>query len=290
MKSIKTTVLVAALVAALATPAAAAELEKVWEKDGFALPESVFWDGQAKVLYVSNIAGTSPSEKDGNGYISKLSADGKVLAEKWVTGLDAPKGMAAHKGKLYVSDIDRLVVVDLASARIQRSFSAPGAKFLNDVTVDEKGVVYVSDMMDNAIWRLEGTKFVKWLEDPQLEAPNGLKAERERLVVAAWGPLSGQGFASTKPGMVKAVSYTDRLVRDLGPGFGNLDGLEPDGKGGYVVSDWLNGGVFSVSRQGKALPLVKLPQGSADIGIIPEQKLLLVPMMMDGKVAAYKLP
>lgn len=284
----KTTLLAAALAVSLAAPAAAADLARAWETAGFAQPESTLWDPAAKVIYVSNVNG-SPPDKDGNGYLSKLNADGKVVTEKWVIGLDAPKGMAVAKGRLYVSDIDRLVVIDTASSRIVKTYPAPGAKFLNDVAIDDKGNVYVSDMVDNTIWRLAGGKFDKWLVDPQLENPNGLRAEANRLVVAAWGPMTGDGFATARPGPLKAVGF-DGMIRDLTAGFGHLDGLEPDGKGGYLVSDWMSGGVFAVSRQGKVAKLLQLGQGSADIGLIPEHKLLLVPMMMDGKVAAYKLP
>lgn len=284
----KKTLLAAALAALLTVPAVAADLSKAWETAGFAQPESTLWDPAAKAIYVSNVNG-NPPDKDGNGYISKLNADGKVVSERWAIGLDAPKGMAVSKGRLYVADIDRLVVIDTASSRIVKTYPAVGAKFLNDVTIDDKGNVYVSDMLDNAIWRLNGGKFDKWLVDPQLENPNGLKAEATRLVVAAWGPMTGDGFNTSKPGALKAVS-ADGMIRDLNQGFGHLDGLEPDGKGGWLVSDWMSGGIYSVSRQGKTTKLLPLGQGSADIGIIPEQKLLLVPMMMDGKVVAYKLP
>jgi DNA-binding beta-propeller fold protein YncE len=273
----------------LSVPALAAEPVKVWETSGFANPESVLWDGAKKVLYVSNLNG-APPDKDGNGYISKLNAEGKVVVEKWVTGLDAPKGMAVFKGRLYVSDIDRLVVIDTATGKVTKTYPAPGAKFLNDVTVDDKGVVYVSDMVDNVIWALNGGKFDKWLADAQLENPNGLKAETGRLLVASRGAMTGKGFDTSKQGALKAVTLPDKMIRDLTPGFGNLDGVEPDGKGGYVVSDWVAGGVFSVTRQGKVAKLLNLKPGSADISTLPEQKLLLVPMMMDGVVAAYRLP
>ncbi|MGE5547218.1 MAG: SMP-30/gluconolactonase/LRE family protein [Solirubrobacterales bacterium] len=287
----KTAILAAASVLALAASAGAAEPkpEKVWEATGFAQPESVLWDPAAKALYVSNVNGV-PNEKDGNGFISKLSPDGKVLVQKWATGLDAPKGMAVFKGRLYVSDIDRLVVIDTASGKMTKTYAAPGAKFLNDVTVDDQGAVYVSDMLTDTLWRLAGGRFDKWLTDAQLESPNGLKAERGRIVVASWGPMTGNGFETSKLGSVKVVSTADKTVRVLSPAFGNLDGIEPDGKGGYLVSDWMNGGVFRTDRQGRPTRLLSLDQGSADIGAITDQKLLVVPMMMHAKVVAYRLP
>jgi sugar lactone lactonase YvrE len=265
-------------------PAAAAE--PLWEASGFANPESVLWDPAKKVLYVSNING-APLDKDGNGYISKLSQDGKLLAEKWAMGLDGPKGMAVFKGRLYVSDIDRLVEIDSNTGKITKAYPAAGAKFLNDVTVDDKGAVYVSDMLTNTIWRLTGGKFESWLMDPQLQNPNGLKAESSRLVVAAWGPMTGEGFATKAPGGLKAVTFADKMIRDLTLPFGNLDGLESDGKGGWLVSDWVAGTLFQLDRRGQPTTLIDLPPGSADIGTIPEKGIVLVPLMMDGKVQAY---
>lgn len=285
----KRLLLAAALLAAAAPPAAAQSLDKAWEATGFANPESVLWDAARTVLYVSNVNG-APPDKDGNGFISKLSPEGKLITEKWVTGLDAPKGMALAKGRLYVSDIDRLVAVDVGSGKIVKTWAAPGAKFLNDVAVDDKGDVYVSDMLDNAIWRLSAGKFDKWLADPMLESPNGLKADKGRLIVASWGPMTGDGFATSQLGALKAVSIADKMIRDLGPRFGNLDGLEPDGKGGWLVTDWLNGGLFQADKRGQARRLQFLDQGSADIGVVPERKLVVVPMMKHGRTVAYRLP
>lgn len=281
--------LAAAILALAALPATAKQPKKVWEAVGLANPESVLWDGERKTLYVSNVNGV-PTEKDGNGTISKLAPDGKVTAEKWVTGLDAPKGMAIAKGRLYVSDIDRLVVIDINSGKITKTYAAKGAKFLNDVAADADGTIYVSDMVDNAIWRLSGGKFDKWLADAQLEHPNGLKVDKGRLMVAAWGPMTGEGFATSAPGRLKAVSIADRIIRDVSEPFGNLDGLEPDGKGGWLVSDWMAGALFRVDAKGRPTRLLSLDQGSADIGFMPQDGIVLVPMMKHGRVVAWRLP
>ena len=278
-------VLVVAVAALLSGPAASARgLAKAWETAGFANPESVLWDAGQQVLYVSNVNGR-PVDKDGNGYISKLSADGHVLARRWVVGLDGPKGMAVHDGRLYVADIDRLVVVDTASGKLIKTYPAGGAKFLGDVTIDPDGVVYVSDMLADAIWRLADGRFERWLADPALEAPNGLKAERDRLVVASWGSTGAVKVA----GSLKTVGYGDRAVHTLAAGLGSLAGVEADGDGGYLVSDYVKGVVLRVTRTGRVHTILTLSQGSADIGTIPAQHLLVVPMMMDGTVAAYRL-
>jgi len=66
------------------------KLTKLWEATGFHRPESAFFDAEADIIYVSNVDGT-PTEKDGKGFISKLSAEGKVISLECVSGLNAPK-------------------------------------------------------------------------------------------------------------------------------------------------------------------------------------------------------
>ncbi len=136
------TVAVLALTVALAACGDSNAPTKIWEATGFQNPESALADTATDTIYVSNVAG-GPGDRDGNGYISKLTLDGKATAEKWVTGLDAPKGLALSGGKLYVADLDKLVEIDVASGTIVTKHEAPGAKILNDVTVDGEGRVYI---------------------------------------------------------------------------------------------------------------------------------------------------
>jgi outer membrane protein assembly factor BamB len=269
--------------------ALAAELEQAWQVTGLDGPESAVLDATEGVLYVSNVNG-EPAAADGNGYISKLSLAGEIQDKEWVTGLNAPKGLALHDGKLYVSDIDELVVIDTASGEITARHKAPGATFLNDVTAHQDGRVFVSDMMQNQIWKLEGDQFEVWVEDQALENPNGLLAEQDRLVVGAWGKPN-EDFSTDVPGHLKAVDYQSKEITSIGPGdpIGNLDGVEPDGQGGYLVTDWFSGGLYDIGADGKAEMIMDLNQGSADHEFVEDENLAVIPMMMDGTVNAYKI-
>lgn len=274
---------------ALAAPASAAEPQQVWEAGGFKGPESALYDADADVIYVSNVNG-EPAGKDGNGFISKLSPEGEITELEWVTGLDAPKGLALADGKLYVSNIDELVEIDVASGKIAQRYPAEGAKFLNDVTADDEGRVYVAGMMTNTIWVLEDGKLSKMIEDEALDNPNGLLAQDGKIVVGSWGKMNPD-FSTDVAGHLKVVDPSTKKVEPLGKTdpIGNLDGVEPDGKGGYYVTDWLNGGLFHIAADGSATKLLPLKAGSADLGMIPEKKLLLVPMTMDNAVLAFKV-
>ncbi len=281
-------IMVLGLIVGLTGPAWAGAVQ-VWETTGFKSPESALYDAGRDVIYVSNINGGG-LDRDGNGYISKVGPDGAVIEAEWATGLDAPKGMALHGGRLYVSDIDKLVEVEIESGKVVARHAAAGAEFLNDVTVDQNGQVYVSDMFTDTIYRLADGSFGVWLKSPALESPNGLVAEMDRLLVATWG-IRTEGFETKSLGHLKAVSLDTKAVSSLGDGtpVGNLDGLEPDGKGRYLVTDWVAGGLFLVDPSGTAEKLLVLSQGSADLGFIAKKGLVLVPMMLDDKLIAFRL-
>lgn len=277
-----------ALAASLTACGGSDQPTKVWEASGFQNPESALPDTAGGVIYVSNVAG-KPNDKDGNGFISKLSLDGKVTAERWVTGLDAPKGLALFEGQLFVADLDQLVQIDVASGAVAARHQAPGAKILNDVAVDADGRVYVSDWAGNAIWRLAGGTFEKWLESEDLKSPNGLLVEGDKLVVAAWGAMEAD-FSTKTPGNLLTVSIADKTIASLGNGapVGNLDGLEPFDSDSYIVSDWVAGKVFRIARSGEATELLSISQGTADLGFVAGTRTAIIPLMVDGKVVAYK--
>jgi DNA-binding beta-propeller fold protein YncE len=273
---------------ALAGSATAGEPQKVWEASGFRNPESAVYDPASGAIYVSNVNG-EPAAKDGNGFISKLTPDGKTTALEWVKGLDAPKGLALAGGRLYAADIDRLVEIDVAGGEVVARHDAPGAKFLNDLTADAAGRVYASDMATSSVWVLEGGKLSVLVRDDALDHPNGLLAEAGRLVIASWGSM-GSAAPTQASGHLRVVDLATKRVSDLGTPTltGKLDGVVPDGKGGYLVTDWVNGGLFRATTQGESARLLPLKQGSADLGTGPGG-LVLIPMMMEGTLLAYRI-
>ena len=131
------------------------KLELLWQTDSIiAIPESVLPDIKGGVLYVSLING-SPWEADGRGGVGRLSMDGKKFDSLWITGLSAPKGMGINGNRLYVADISDLVIIDIKNGKIEKKIAIDSAKGLNDVTITDKGVVYVSDSRTAKVWRVE---------------------------------------------------------------------------------------------------------------------------------------
>jgi len=263
--------------------------ELLWELEGFNNPESVVYDKKNNVLYVSNVNG-QVSEKDGNGFISKVSLDGAILKKDWVAGLDAPKGLAMHGDKLYTADIDTLVEIDIPSAAITNRYQVADAVFLNDVAAGESGEIFVSDTMKDRIHSLKDGKFSIWLETPELLSPNGLHVDGGSLVVGAWG-VKTEGFNTETPGHLLRVMLRDKSISNIGDGspLGNLDGVEADLDGDYYVTDWVAGKLFHIDRNGHADLMLELEQGMADLEFIEGKDLILLPMMLSNKLLAYQL-
>ena len=274
--------------------AAAADLPattQLWSLGGFNNPESVYDDAARGVLYVSNVNGT-PLDKDGNGYISRVTPDGKLETLKWIEGLNAPKGMVMQGAKLYVSDIDRLIEIDAVAGKIANSYPAEGAIFLNDTAVDAAGNVYVSDIAARKIWQLKDGKMSIWYGDDGLMHPNGLRVEGGKLIVAGWGRDMHDDGSTTVQGNLFTIDLATKALDNLGGGqpIGNLDGLERDSAGNFLVTDWFHGALFRIREDGSYDTLLDLNQGSADLEVVDDGKTAIVPMMMDNAITAYSIP
>ncbi|NCN40346.1 hypothetical protein GW916_03765 [bacterium] len=249
-------------------------------------PESVYFDAASKFVFVSNIAGDG-AVKDANGWISKLDSAGKMLEPRWISGLDAPKGMRSRGDILWVSDIDRVHQIQISTGKILKSTDVEGAKFLNDIAIDKSGNVFVSDTITSKIHLISGDTVQVFVEGPEYESPNGLLVDGDELLVAAWGLTTD--WTTKVPGKLYALNLSTKKRRDITPmPLGNLDGLEIENGGNYLVSDWVSGKVYRISKDGSAKELLSLEQGAADIGYVPDSGLLIVPQMAKNKVSLHK--
>jgi hypothetical protein len=264
--------------------------------NGFENPESAPWDGATGSFYVSNIGPgpINPLGREPDGYLSRISGEGRLVAAKWVTGLRSPKGIHRRGDDLLVADVGQVVIVDVAGAKIRQTIDLDpvGAKFPNDVTVDDRtGDAYVSDTLRNTIYRIPpgGAKAEVWLESEALDSPNGLFLDGDRLMVASSGTdPDGDGPAEPKPGRILVVDLATRRVGPLGdmPPLGPLDGIEKLG------SDWIvtgNGTVWRVTPDGKASEVTKIAK-AADLGLRPGDRVAAVPTLSDNTVVFLTLP
>ncbi|MCF6241059.1 MAG: hypothetical protein L3J74_06910 [Bacteroidales bacterium] len=255
-----------------------ANTQKIWKTEQkLQTPESVLYYPKDNILFVSNIAG-KPTDKDDTGFISKVDLNGKIIDLKWVKAISAPKGMAINNGKLYVSNIDELVEIDIAKAKITKRYKAPGATFLNDVAINRYGTVFVSDMGKNTIWYLNGNKFEIWLASDVLQKPNGLFCEPNYLLIGNKNYILKVHYKSKQ-----AIRYIENT--------GSIDGLVTMGDDTYLISDWV-GNVYKVAAGKERVKIFSTGDkniNAADIEYIQSKKMLLIPTFFDNRVAAYKI-
>src|SRR5581483_8095092 len=227
--------------------------------------------------------------RDGNGRIAKLTGDGKVVKADWVTGLNAPKGLRACNGTLWTSDIDEVVGIDIASGTVTSRVKVPNAQFLNDVECASDGTVYVSDMMANRIITVKDGMPSVFAEGEQLEYPNGILLDGDRLIVGGWGKPKPD-FSTDVPGRLFALDLKTKKKTLITPKpFSNTDGLESDGHGGYITSDNPAGKLYHVSATGEAKVVREFMPGIADIAFVADKNIVVIPHMPQNQVAAYDL-
>ena len=245
---------------------------------GVKTPESVVVAPDGKI-YVSEI---NEFGKDGDGQISVIEGDKlKVFA----TGMDDPKGLAYAKGALYVADKTRILKVDKGGKwKVFVAADAFPAKpqFLNDLTFDAEGNLYVSDSGDlkgagGAVYRITPQGKVTALvtaEDKRVLAPNGLLPDGK-------GNLLMVDFVS---GILYRITLKTGGMVQIAEGFGGGDGVVRDRKGTLWVSDWKNGRIFSLKKDGTMKLEKDGFKAAADIGLSADGKFLLVPDMKAGEV------
>lgn len=264
----------------LTAQAQSVSLQKKWETPAVLKePESVIFDQKNQVIYVSNINDPSGGA-DGNGSIGKLSLAGEVMEAEWVLGgMDAPKGLGLHKGLLYVADLTNIVVIDVAQGKVVETIAVEGAGMLNDITIDEKGTVYISDSKNKKIFSLVNHKAEVWLENEVFQTPNGLLAHNKELYVIDMGS-----------GIFYKVDKKTKALSEIANGLKGGDGIVAYGKD-FIISNW-NGEINHVFANGKVEKLLDTKDAkvnAADIAYIPKLNLLLVPTFFANTVAAYEI-
>jgi hypothetical protein len=256
---------------------------------GFATPESVLHDRTGDIYLVSNISG-DPLERDGDGFITRLSPDGTVLQARFIDGategvtLNAPKGMALKGDTLFVADIDVVRAFDRSSGASLGERAVAGASFLNDLALGPDGTLYVTDSGfgpgfeptgTDAVYRFgpDGAQAVA--TGTELSGPNGIVALDDALLMVGFGGAA-----------VLRIPLDGGPPEELAtlPG-GQLDGIVRLDDGTLLVSSWEAGAVFRVAPDGTATEVaVDNVEAPADIGWDAERGRLLIPLFQADRV------
>ena len=254
------------------------KLQKVWETpEGLSTPESSLYNPGDNFIYIANI-GSGNDVKDGNGYISKLNTKGEFVEKQWVSGLNGPKGMGVVKNKLYVTDIDEVVEIDLKSAKILKKFKTSLARKLNDIATDKEGKIYVSDEQKHFVMIVGKDSLEVFAASDQLSKMNGVCDFGKEIILGSMGNMV-------------AIDKATKAIRILVENVGFTDGIIVVGPNKIITSDWR--GKVQLVEPGKPIEILlntsPIKINAADLGFIPSQNLLLVPTFNSNKVMAYKL-
>ena len=255
------------------------------EQAGFATPESVLYDPAADQYLVANING-GPLEKDDNGFVSRVSPAGEIVALKWIDGasaatvLHAPKGMALSGDRLYIADIDSVRSFARDTGAPAGAIAVSGARFLNDVAADSSGNIYVSDNMTGAIHRITpASEVVRLVPGASLGSPNGIAIQGTTLYCA---DMLGRRILAI-------ASSGEPQSRWTLPQAG-LDGLVMLGDGSALVSSWQGKAVYRCFADGSVRAIMTGIEAPADIGFDSKRGLVLIPHFMGNRIEARPLP
>ncbi|MSQ96280.1 MAG: hypothetical protein EXR98_17245 [Gemmataceae bacterium] len=262
---------------------------------GLKNPESVCIGGDGRT-YITEIGEFG---KDGDGRVMVIDKTGKAVP--FAVGLDDPKGIVAWTNMLFVNDNKRVVRIDpkgkVTVLVDEKSFPTPPL-FLNDICVDEKGTLYVSDSGDlkgngGAIYRIQVVNDPKVKDkskviittvsdgkrNPQIKTPNG-------LVMDGVNHLLVLDFAS---GELLRIRVTDGQTTKVADGFDGGDGLAWDYFGQLFITSWKHGKVWGIPRPAVAPILVASGfESAADLCLDSSGRFFLIPDMKAGTLT--KLP
>ncbi len=251
-------------------------ITELWSTDTIMkTPESVLFDSVRKVLYVANMNRVDGG--DNTGFITKMDTDGTVIDLHWVDGLNEPRGMGIYENKLFATDMDRIIVIDLEKGELVESIPVEGAVFLNDLAIGRDGTVYFSDSHAGKLQYYKDGEIIDWF--PEYPNPNGLLDAGEDLIVCA---------TATKE--IRRVNKATGTYEVMATGI-NGDGIEHSGiQDYYIVTEW-EGRMHIIGKDTiqTVLDTSKEKINSADIGYNPNEKIIYVPTFFDNRVVAYTL-
>ena len=298
------TMMVAALVAlASAMPLVAQEPQII---TGLKQPESIAI-GPAGKVYVSE---TGEYEKANDGYISVLEG-GKL--RQFATGLDDPHGIKWFKDHLFVADNMGFVWRIDTRGTVERFVDATDfprkITNFNDLEIDTQGNLYISDSGDwegggGIIFRISQDKKIDVVitdqDDSRLASPNGLLMDGpDKLLVVDYttGNLLRIDLKAALPMSGTAVLQpVSKTMEKVAGGFGASDGLVRDARGRLIITDYAGHRVFVLAKPDAKPPekpqeiTVSGIESSADLGISPDGKSLIIPDMGGGKLATVPMP
>lgn len=239
---------------------------------GLSGPEAVRFDETQMVYFISNFNGGG-NDLDANGFIAKVDAKGNTVDLKFMMGteespLHAPRGMYIEEGSLWVADVAGVHIFDTKTGAHQNfvDFSSFEPGFLNDISSDGSGAVYVTDTGKPVVYKIENNTPSVFLDSLAIY-PNGVTydSENKLFVLAPWRQETAF-YAFNSSGEVNSHYNFEG---------GNFDGLEFDDSMLLVASQVDQS--IRVHDGTTSKILIHTIGRPADIGIDRTNKIIAVP-------------
>jgi DNA-binding beta-propeller fold protein YncE len=244
-------------------------------------PAGFIVDPASGAYFIANENG-GPSDRDNNGFITKLDENGKIVKLKFIAGgvgvtLHAPKGLAVLGTTLYVSDIDKVRRFDIHTGRSlgEIDLSAFKVDFLTGLATDGAGVLYIADTGANTIYKVDTGHLSRptvLVKDAALEGPHGLAVNPSTgaLVAVSWN--KGKILEIAKDGAVK-VLFANSFFNAR---FGNLAGVDFDAFGNMYVSDFSQGKVVRIDSDFRIQTIAEFLTTPASVAIDRKNHLIMI--------------
>lgn len=282
--------------------AATAQPQRIATVDGLSQPEALTFDPSQNFYFVSNANG-SPGVKDGNGFISRITADGVMDSLHFIQAgrdsvqLDAPMGSRVQGDTLWVLDVDKLrgfnshtgkplVTVDLSPLK---------ALFLNDLAIDSTGEFWITDTgiqvgadgkmahpgPDRILHVAHDRSISVAVSTPLLSSPDGIDWDQrgKRFILAPFAGPSVQEWRAGDPG-----------PRDIAPGKGKFDGVEVEKNGHILITSWNDSSVSTLEGPKLVPRISKLSYQPADVSMDASHSRVGIVSLAANKFELWEWP
>ncbi|MTI88281.1 MAG: hypothetical protein FH748_09965 [Balneolaceae bacterium] len=253
-------------------------------ENGLQGPEAVRFDPKHDVYFISNFNGGG-NTLDANGFITKADSNGRIIELKFIQEdgeypLHAPRGMFITETELWVADVIGVHSFDLKSGKQNSfvSFKDFEVGFLNDVSADEQGNIYITDTGTSRVYIIQNGAPSVYLDALPI-APNGISRDinQNRFVLAPWGG--------------------DSLFYSFGPEKNLQEYASMDG-GYFDGIEFMDDYMLTSSQQDSSIRiydgkdnhiLIHTPGRGADIGIDTARRRIAVPYIALNRVDIWEL-
>ena len=263
-------------------------------------PESVIADDD--FLYITDIGPRlNPIDKDGDGKIWRVTKEGKFVDSTFFKAkLNSPKGTAIHNNRLYIADIDRVVVFDTKSGAFVKEINLEkiGVKLVNDLCIKDGKELYATCTILGKVLRIpiDDESGISFLNIPEIKGANGISYNNQCNCLAVVG--LGSFDASRGAGEIYIVSLygakpDSKKIKGIA---GFFDGVEWLDSSHIMVDDWVSlyeqkGTVRILNLKTMEYKKINLSPigGSADFYLDREKKQVIIPATLQGRIIRIEL-